>query len=82
MNSGHISVIPSDQLSREHGEGGLKRGGFRNRQTDSCSRPPLVSSRDTDAALLFWEVDSSEEFLHESRNIGAGGSGTSAVTTM
>lgn len=37
MNSGHFSVIPSEQLSREHGEGGVKRGGFRNRQTDSSS---------------------------------------------
>lgn len=50
--------------------------GVRSRQTDSRSQPPLESGRDADAPLLFWEVDSSEEFIHKGRNGGGGGSGT------
>lgn len=80
MNSGQISVIPSDQLSRPPG-GSQGRGGCRSRQTDSRSQPPLELGRDTDAPLLFWEVDSCKEFTQKRRNSGGGGgSGTSVVT--
>ncbi|TKS86114.1 hypothetical protein D9C73_020231 [Collichthys lucidus] len=46
------------QTSRGCGGGG---GGRFSEQTDSRSQSPLESDRDTDATLLFWEVDSSEE---------------------
>lgn len=62
VNSGQISVIPSDWLSRPPGAVEEEAGvGSQSRQTDSRSQTPLESDRDTDATLLFWEVDSSEE---------------------
>lgn len=59
------------QTSRAGGWGG-------DRQTDSRSQTPPESGRDADAALLFWEADSTENSVHRGGNGGGGGgSGTS-----
>lgn len=61
MNLGQIPVMPSDLRGW--------RVFCRSRQTDSRSPTPLESGREADAALLFWEVDSSVKGV----NGGGGG---------
>lgn len=62
----------------------LRGRGGKGGQTDglSLSAPSGVGRGRADAPLLFWEVDSSKEFIHKGGSGGGGGSGTSGTVCL